>query len=135
MKSVLSIIVSLLMSGLLLTSYVFGLPNLEVFIITLYIVLAGVAVFLVVMLILYIIAYDNGDLEADKVEKVFSLYKDKTSLMRDVYSTMISLTNITLFILTGHPILAAVYLCTAAGIIKLRKSCRKRYWEFKNVQN
>ena len=33
MKSVLSIIVSLLMTGLLLVSYVFGLPNLEVFMI------------------------------------------------------------------------------------------------------
>jgi|TARA_A100001518_G_C1227290_1_gene80773 amino acid transporter len=135
MKSVLSIIVSLLMTSLLLVSYVLGLPNLEVFIITLYSVLAGVTVFLVVMLILYIIGYDNGHLEADKVEKVFSVYKDKTSLMRNGYSTVISLTNITLFILTGHPILAVVYLLTASSIIKLRKSCRKRYLEFKNVQN
>lgn len=133
MKSVLSIIVSLLMSGLLLTSYIFGLPNLEVFIITLYSVLAGVGVFLVVMLVLYVIAYDNGDIEEDKVEKVFSIYKDKPSLMKEGYSVAMSLTNTTLFILTGHPILAAVYLCTVACIVKLRKSCRKRYLEFKNV--
>lgn len=135
MKSLLSIIVSLLMTGLLLASYVFGFANLEVFIITLYSVLAGVGVFLVVMLILYVMAYDNGDLEEDKVEKVFSLYKDKTSLIRDGYSMVMSLTNITLFILTGHPILAAIYLCTAVSIIKLRKSCRKRYQGFKDVQN
>ena len=63
------------------------------------------------------------------------MYKDKPSLMKEGYSMVVSLTNTVLFILTGHPILAAVYLCTVACIVKLRKSCRKRYLEMVNVQN
>jgi|TARA_A100001391_G_scaffold68351_1_gene43732 uncharacterized membrane protein YdfJ with MMPL/SSD domain len=129
MKNLINLLASAFITGGLVLSYVYTLPQLEVFILTVMSMIMIIAAIGNIFFMLQNHGYDQGHLNEEQLEKLYGKVNDISMFVKCFGRTM-SVINITMFVMLGHPVFAAMYLFLVLISLSVMSAKEKRCKEY-----
>lgn len=129
MKNLINLLVSIFITGGLIASYFYTLPQLEVFILTVMSIIMVIAAIGCIFFMLQNYGYDQGHLNEEQLEIIYGKVNHSPLLVKCLVRTL-SVVNITMFVMLGHPIFAAAYMFLALISLSVMNAKENRCKEY-----